>query len=282
MCSGAILEAFEPTTRDTDVFCATAAKCGQTWLLTLMHHLRTRGLDPDLGGKNLLEVTPWLELPVNLGADGAPAYDVEQRIDELERLGDPRVFKMHVVFDEIPRARGSEARVVTITRDPRELPYSMFKHMEGLSEGVRGPFSDDFDTYFEKWMEFGFFFKHVASFWPHRDDPDVLWLRYEDLQRDLAGGARRLGEFLSWDVGPTDIDRVLPLVGFDHMRATERSVLMRGAEMHVWREEARFFREGGVGKNRARLSSEQEARIVERAREVFDPACFELVMSLDH
>ena len=37
MCNGALLEAFEPTTRASDVFCATAAKCGQTWLLTLMH-----------------------------------------------------------------------------------------------------------------------------------------------------------------------------------------------------------------------------------------------------
>ena len=51
-------------------------------------------------------------------------------------------------------------------------------------------------------------------------------------------------------------------------------------EQEAWRESARFFREGGVGKNRARLSAEQEARIVERARREFEPACFDFLMSL--
>lgn len=281
MCSGAILEAFEPTTRGSDIFCATAAKCGQTWLLALMHHLRTRGLDPDLGGENLLAVMPWLEQPRDLMAEDRPDYDVDERIAELERLPDPRIFKLHVVWDEIPRAQGSEARIVTITRDPRDLPYSMFKHLEGLSADIRGAFDDDFDMYFEKWMELGYFFELVTSFWPHRDDPDVLWLRYEDLQRDLPTQARKIAGFFGWELEPADYERALPLVGFEHMRATETSVLMRGAVSAPWKEGARFFREGGIGKNRARLSPQQEARIVERAHRELDPACFELVMSID-
>ena len=41
MCDGALLEAFEPLARDSDVFVAAASKVGQTWLLALLHHLRT-------------------------------------------------------------------------------------------------------------------------------------------------------------------------------------------------------------------------------------------------
>ena len=58
---------------------------------------------------------------------------------------------------------------------------------------------------------------------------------------------------------------VLPLVSFDHMRATEDSKLMRD-EQSYWKDGARFFREGGVGKNRSRLSAEQERRLVARWR----------------
>ena len=41
----------------------------------------------------------------------------------------------------------------------------------------------------------------------------------------------------------------------------------------------KFFREGAIGKNRARLSDAQEARIVARAREELSPECFDFVMS---
>jgi hypothetical protein len=280
MCDGALLEMFEPTTRPTDVFCATAAKSGQTWLLTLMHHLRTRGRDPDLGDKTLLDVCPWLELPRDFRRPDRPLIDRAERMAELEALPDPRVFKLHVVWEEIPRAAGSGAKVVTITRDPRELPYSMYSHLRGLKDEVGANVGDDFDAYFERWFEFGYVYKLAASFWPHRNDPDVLWLRYEDMQRDLRGSARRLVEFLGWDVPDDDIERVLPLVGFERMRDRERNGLMGRGETSMWKDGARFFREGAVGKNRARLSSEQEARIIARARETLPEACVELLFSL--
>ena len=276
MCNGPLLEAFEPTARDSDVFCATAAKCGQTWLLTLMHHLRTRGQDPTLTGGDLLELTPWLELPRKRPGDGQP-YQVEERLSELEALPDPRVFKMHVLWEEIPRPAGSMSRVVTISRDPRDVPYSMFRHAFGSR---RGPdIADDFDAYFDRWMEFGYYFKVVRSFWPHRDDPSLLWLRYEDLQRNLEKEAMRLARFLDWPVSQAEMAEVLPLVSFDHMRATEDSKLMRD-EQSYWKDGARFFREGGVGKNRSRLSAEQERRLVDRVRAEFEPDCSDFVLSL--
>jgi hypothetical protein len=35
-CNGELLERFEPTARSTDVYICTSAKCGQTWLQTLL------------------------------------------------------------------------------------------------------------------------------------------------------------------------------------------------------------------------------------------------------
>ncbi|MBA2319646.1 MAG: sulfotransferase domain-containing protein, partial [Deltaproteobacteria bacterium] len=205
MCDGALLAAFEPTTRDTDVFVATAAKAGQTWLLALLHHLRTRGRDPGFSGLGALGVTPWLELPWD--PDSAAPYDREARLAGFAALPDPRVFKMHVPYDEIPRPPGSSAKVMTITRDPRDLPWSMYCHMLAMREEVRGPFVADFDAFFEGWLERGYVFRVVRSFWAHRDDPGVLWLRYEDLQEDLPREARRCVAFLGWDLTEADVAR---------------------------------------------------------------------------
>lgn len=278
MCNGALLEGFEASTRSSDIFCVTAAKCGQTWLMTLMHHLRTGGRDPDFGGLGLLGVVPWLELPYDLGGEDAREYEVEARLAHFEALSDPRVFKLHVLWHEVPRKIGSGAKVVTITRDPRDVPYSMFRHIEGLEDAPWRPEVSDFDSYFERWMQFGYYFDFVKSFWPHRDDPDVLWLRFEDLKADIEGQARRLVDFLEWDVSTSDLERVLPLVDFGHMQSTERRGIMPSG--NVWRPDARFFREGAVGKNRAQLSESQEVRLLERARREFEPACYEFVITL--
>jgi hypothetical protein len=60
----------------------------------------------------------------------------------------------------------------------------------------------------------------------------------------------------------------------------ERTVLMKGSRSTGWRDDARFSRAGGVPKNRARLNTEQAARIVERARAELEPGCFAFLMTL--
>lgn len=277
MCNGALLEAFEPTARDDDVFCATAAKCGQTWLLTLMHHLKTRGRDPELGGRGMFQVVPWLEHPVDMGHT-FEKFEIAPRLAQLEALGDPRLFKMHVLFEEIPRPPGCGAKIVTIYRDARDLPYSMYRHIAALHDDRRlGDAPPSFDAYFERWLDFGYVFTHLAGFWPRRDDPDVLILRYEDLKRDLRANAERLVEFLGWSLDEKDLERALPLVDFEHMRATEH-VALRSSKP-AFKDGEQFFREGKIGKNRARLSAEQEARVVAKARETLPPDAFEFLMS---
>jgi len=277
MCDGEILERFEPTTRDSDVFVATAAKSGQTWLMALLFHLKTRGHSPDYGGKGLLHAVPWLELPYEIPS--REKWDRDERLAFLEACDDPRIFKMHVTWPEIPRPSGSKARVMTITRDLRDLPYSMFCHLQGMAGDWPGkPDTDDFDKYFERWFELGYVFGFLKTFWPHRDDEDVLWLRFEDMKEDVEREARRIVAFLGWDLSDEEFARALPLVDFAHMQGAERTTLMADSTA-TWKADKRFVREGAVGKNRAKLNADQEARIIARARKELPPECVDFVFA---
>jgi len=273
MCDGQLLAAFEPTTRDSDVFVSTTAKCGQTWLQTLLFHLKTRGRSPDLHGKGLPGVSPWLEIPTDSGI--IEPTDRESRLAEFEALEDPRVFKLHVIWDEIPRPEGSRAKIMTVTRDPRDVPYSMYCHLRSLKRKDSQP-TDDFDAYFERWFKLGFYFKFVRSFWPHQGDPDVLWLSYEEMHADLPAVASQIVSFLQWDLSTEDIERALPLVDFEYMQKSERSTILK-SQSDLWDEKGQFFREGAVGKNRAKLSAKQEQRIVERAQRELGPECCKFI-----
>ena len=89
----------------------------------------------------------------------------------------------------------------------------------------------------------------------------------------------------NWNIAWIVLKRTNPtlpnmsLVDFGHMRSREKSVLRAGSES-IWKEDRYFFREGGVGKNRARLSEDQEARIVERVHAELTPECAEFVLAL--
>ncbi len=276
MCDGELLQRFEPTARDSDVFVTTTAKCGQTWLQTLLFHLKTGGRQPDFGGVGLDGVSPWLEIPASFGFGTWQTR--EERLAQLEALGDPRVFKLHVVWDEVPRPPGSKSRVITITRDPRDVPYSMFSHLQAMKQQLPAP--SGFDAYFEQWLQRGLYFQFIDSFWQHEDDPSFLWLRYEDLQRDLRAQTAHILGFLGWKVTAEDVERALPLVDFAHLRATEKTQVFAHAASH-FKEDGRFFREGGMGKNRARLSEDQERRLLAKLRVVLPEACCTRVLALD-
>jgi len=265
-CSGEILKRFEPTARETDVFVVTHPKCGQTWLCCLLYHLKTKGKSPDLEGKGIMGAIAWLEMPMNVSNADLTLYDVDERMKELESLEDPRIFKMHVTAELVPRPPGHKSKVIVVTRDPREIPYSFYKHKEGsnialfgLPNGVH-TFEDFFDGYIEK--EF-FFVPFVQSFWPHRTDDNLLWLRYEDMKQDIRGCADRILSFLGWHATEDEIQKAIELSEFQRMREIERSVLFPHGNI-IFRSDSSFIREGSIGRNRSKLTKDMEDRLMEK------------------
>jgi len=271
-CDGFFLEKVKPFLRPTDVFVTTTAKTGQTWLMNLLNQLKIGGKeDPE----DLLRASPWLENRMDLERGTNEMIDEDTRIAHFETLPDPRVFKMHVAFDDVPTVEGS--KIITITRDPRDVPYSMFQHMKAMKQEIqdsmkaRGREIDDWSKFADEWIEEGHYWKSVASYWNHKDDPNFLMLRYEDLKKDLRSETMKLISFLEWDLGTDDevealVDRALPLVDFGYMKQHQWTTLFPKTK-GVFDTNKHFVREGKVGSNRQHLTEEQQQRIVTACRE---------------
>jgi hypothetical protein len=87
--------------------------------------------------------------------------------------------------------------------------------------------------------------EHLASWWPHRGQPFVLFVHYADLQHDLAGEMRRIAAFLGIDVPeqlwPDVVERcTLEAMRNAHATSKLQSVFEGGA--------ATFFNEGTSGR----------------------------------
>jgi len=206
-------------------------------------------------GVGIYNACPWLENPRDFTTRDREVYDPEQRVKDLSAMEDPRVFKMHVERHVVPRPEGHDSKIIVITRDPRDVPYSFYQHLMAMEDGeeVRIFIPKGLDTTFEEFFylfldKHFFYIPYLKSFWPHRDDPNLLWLRFEDMKKDTRACADKIVSFLQWDVSSEVIDEAVQLSEFEHMQKVERTVLLPSKRC-LFRRNSSFIREGSVGKN---------------------------------
>ena len=172
--------AFAP--RVSDVLIATYPKCGTTLMQQIVHGLRTGG---DLDFRDISEVVPWLEV----------AFDLEQDLS-AEQCANPRVFKTHLDWETLPKG----GRAIYVVREPIAALVSFYHFFSGW---LFEPGSMNLETFALDYV-LGRegrqdYWRHLVSWWPHRSDPDVLALCYEDLVEDLPAAVRAVAEFVAVD-----------------------------------------------------------------------------------
>ncbi len=188
--------------RPSDVFVATYAKAGTTWMQQIVHGLRTGG-SMDFG--EITEVVPWVEV--------AQILDIEP---DAEQVAQPRAFKTHLGWDEVPKG----GRYIVIFRDPKAIGVSLFRFMRGW---FFEPGSISQETYlrefFLKRETDGNCWHNMLSWWQVRERNDVMPLIYEDMAKDLPNVVRRVSSFIGLDASEETLDIATRQASFDFMKA---------------------------------------------------------------
>jgi len=251
--------AFAP--RPTDVIISPYAKSGTTWLQQIVHGLRTRG---DMDFDDISRVIPWIETALDLGLD----LDADQR-------GEPRAFKSHLSAHRVPPG----ARYIVSLRDPKDAFVSFYRFMEGwwFEAGTIDMETVAHRVYFLRERATDYW-THLLSWWPRRDDPDVLLLSFEGMRADLEGVVIRVAQFIGVPLDQALLDLVVGQSSFEFMRAhgdrfddalirrltEERAGLPPGGDSSK-------VREGAVGSHRAELSAALSAEMDAIWSDVIEP-----------
>ncbi len=251
--------------RPTDVLITTAAKAGTTWMQQILHQLRTGGDDQF---QSIDDVVPWLELP----RDGRHWREV---LADYEMLTSPRLFKTHCTYEQTPGT--DTARIILTSRDPRDCCISFYHHKINMTDaakarmGITDP--ENFDEFLDGWLSFASWYRNVNSWWPHRNNDNVLWLRYEDLKTDFDTAIDQILNFLDWKITDTQREKVLELTSFQWMKNNDQRFSRQGTSGESAFKPGKFIRKGQVGDGKATLTAEQEKRILDKARESLTPEC---------
>ena len=176
--------AFRP--RTTDVIIVTTPKSGTTWMQQIVHQLRTGG---DMSFDEIGQVVPFLEFAQDLGID----ISAEQRAF-------PRCYKTHCWYDHCPKGAG---KYILCVREPCAVAYSNFNFFKGWFFQPGEVSVEEFVR--EYWLARGLpqsklenasYFHHLASWWPHRKDENVLFLFYEDVKSDPEAAVRAIAKHI--------------------------------------------------------------------------------------
>lgn len=220
--------------RDDDIVISTYAKSGTTWMQQIVAQLLF-GPDPDL---EVAEMSPWLDLRV-------PPKEV--KLPQVEAQAHRRFLKTHLPLDAL--VFSPQAKYIYIGRDGRDVVWSMYNHHANANQlwydtlnetpGRVGPPIErppaDIREYWRDWMDrdghpFWPFWENVRSWWAARDLPNVLFVHFADLKRDMPGQMRRIAAFLDVTVDAAAWDRIVEYCSFDWMKQHARkSVPLGGA-----------------------------------------------------
>ena len=122
----------------------------------------------------------------------------------------------------------------------------------------------DWDSFWEQYVEgklgFGDYIDHLLSWWPHRDDENVLIMKYEDMKKDLPAAVSQVASFIGANISSDVIAKIAALTDFDTMK---KDATANYSEMKPLTQPGSedFMRKGKVGDWKNHLSPEQSAQM---------------------
>ena len=262
--------------RDDDIVIATYAKAGTTWTQQIVAQLLFDG-DGDL---SVAEMSPWVDLRV-------PPKEV--KLPLLEAQTHRRFLKTHLPVDAIQFS--PKAKYLYIGRDGRDVVWSLYNHHSNANKtwydalnntpGLVGPPieppSGDIRQYWREWLDrdghpFWPFWENIRSWWAVRDLPNVKFIHFANLKRDMAGEIRAIAKFLGIAINESRWEAILKHCSFEWMKTNAtKSVPLGGA---FWDAGAEVFMNKGVnGRWSETLMPEEVAEYEKRSRDELGEAC---------
>lgn len=256
---------FEP--RRGDVIVCSPPKCGTTWMQTLVSML--------LGGgtflpERLSTLSPWIDA----------VFTGDELLDNLNHRPGHRVVKTHTPVDGFPA--WEDVTVIAIFRHPLDVFLSLRDHVANLRDEAEHPIGGELKAAFERFLNGAFDPERVdernlATLVQHfrattlGHQPRLQRFHYADLIRNPTATLSALVALLAVDLAPDTLEQIRAGTTFDAMKAdAARLAPMSG--MDHWRDDAAFFRAGGLRRQDGALNSDQLAAYHARMRELVPDA----------
>ncbi|XP_034965042.1 amine sulfotransferase-like [Zootoca vivipara] len=227
------LEDFE--IRDSDVFVVTYPKSGTTWTQNILSLIFHEGHRNGTENVNILNRVPWLEFK-------------NPNVDYVNRPS-PRLFASHLPYYLVPKGlRNGRAKVVYVARNPKDVLVSYYHFVKAACTLEK---VEDFGIFMERFLAGKVFasswLDHLEGWYSHRDDFNILFLTYEEMNKDLRSCVLKICNFLGKRLTEKEVDAVVDQATFNKMKADPRANYDFLPPKLMDYSKGHFLRKGTVG-----------------------------------
>nr|CAD7605823.1 unnamed protein product [Timema genevievae] len=219
------------------------------------------------GAKQLQQIrTPLLELCAIMAHDHGEWMDeLGNSVDLVESMASPRYIKSHLPLELLPAQLDVvRPKMVYVARNPKDMCVSYY-HYCMLVHNLKGSFQDFCELFLKDRAPVGPIWNHILGFWKRRNDPNLLFLKYEDMKRDQAGAIRQTAQFLGKTLSESDVKVLTEHLSFNKMKQNpavnlEPIIAKKNGPDYLNSTSLRFIRKGEVGDWRNHMEPDMVAR----------------------
>ncbi|XP_078614568.1 sulfotransferase 1A3-like isoform X1 [Branchiostoma floridae x Branchiostoma japonicum] len=229
--------------KEDDVFVATYPRSGTTWTEEILCLIYNGGDVEEVKTTPIYTRIPYLEY--QYFPEGQTEYD------RFLELPSPRLGKTHLPYNMLPRdLQEGRGKMICVARNPKDVAVSYF-YFHGMNQSFRTP--DSWDSFLSDFIAGnvvgGSIFDHVLGYWGHQNNPSLLFIRYEDMQKDLHGTVKKLADFVGRKLPSTTIDKIAEHCSFRSMSKNPMTNYSKHPEQRCRFDttNSEFIRKGIVG-----------------------------------
>ncbi|GFN75588.1 sulfotransferase [Plakobranchus ocellatus] len=180
-------------------------------------------------------------------------------LDVIAETPSPRLIKSHLPFSILPNQMDKKKpKTIYVARNPKDTIVSYYWF--GIKFLNVVPFNGSFEDYCRLFVTdqvaYGPWWKHVTEAWKRKDDENMLFLFYEDLQTDARKCVKQIAEFLGKSFTEEQIDLVVQHCNFDSMKKNRSVNYEWMKDDGIANKDEAFLRSGKVGDWRNHLSED--------------------------
>ena len=198
---GIALKSLSIDNRNPPIFIISYPKSGTTWLQMILYQLTTDG--------NMDNITHIMDIYPHL----------ENNETNPKQIQSAHVIKTHLSHKFYWMFKG-KGKYIYIMRDGLDVAVSMYHHWRNYYN-YPGTFEEFYQAVFLSVKAPYSWFRHISYWLKEKNNPNFLFIHYEDMKKDLESVIRDIINFCEFDVKEENIARILERSSFKFMKQHE-------------------------------------------------------------